>query len=457
MQFFGPLYSYRFFFFFKFEAFVCACVDMASSSTTDAAAAEAEIVNPHVPEYMAKRPWYLDEGSEKSILDHQKAQAKEKYDNRATFHNHLRTLVEAPERWAKYGLGSRARAHKDVDSLGEPGLKRRKIGSAAAQGNNPNLSFDAKRDRYNGYDPDEHMKTVNRYNKLAELRKEVKAEERRKRLVEKEKRKAEEQATPKGAGSDSDSSSDSSSDDSSSDESDDDDLRISDHQDKNMTAGRKHVGAKSSQVGLTIKNLRQRENTAKYLMNLNPNSAYYDPKSRSMRANPHPELDPSESEFIGDNTARVSGDAVRLAQTQVFAWSQGKHRGTAGGGTGLMGNPTELELAKKKFEERQSKAENMKKKTLLHKYGGEQHMNQPHRELLLGSTENYIEYSADGRILKGHAPAVPKSRYDEDVLIQNHTSAWGSYFDVKTKKWGYQCCWQTTKNAYCIGDALKKA
>ena len=114
-----------------------------------------------------------------------------------------------------------------------------------------------------------------------------------------------------------------------------------------MTAGRKHVGAKSSQVGLTIKNLRQRENTAKYLMNLNPNSAYYDPKSRSMRANPHPELSPSESEFVGDNTARISGDAVRLAQAQVFAWSQGKQSATSGGVTGLMGNPTELELAKK--------------------------------------------------------------------------------------------------------------
>ena len=81
--------------------------------------------------------------------------------------------------------------------------------------------------------------------------------------------------------------------------------------------GGKHVGAKSSQVGLTIKNLRQREDTAKYLLNLNPNSAYYDPKSRSMRANPNPGLDASDSVFVGDNVA-VSGDAVKMAQAQVL-------------------------------------------------------------------------------------------------------------------------------------------
>ncbi len=38
----------------------------------------------------------------------------------------------------------------------------------------------------------------------------------------------------------------------------------------------------SSSSGTTIRNLRIREDAAKYLSNLSPNSAYYDPKSRSM-------------------------------------------------------------------------------------------------------------------------------------------------------------------------------
>lgn len=45
-----------------------------------------------------------------------------------------------------------------------------------------------------------------------------------------------------------------------------------------------------SKQRITVRNLRIREDTAKYLRNLDPNSAYYDPKTRSMRDNPDPAL-----------------------------------------------------------------------------------------------------------------------------------------------------------------------
>lgn len=41
-----------------------------------------------------------------------------------------------------------------------------------------------------------------------------------------------------------------------------------------------------SRTRITVRNLRIREDTAKYLYNLNENSAHYDPKSRSMHGNP---------------------------------------------------------------------------------------------------------------------------------------------------------------------------
>jgi len=41
-----------------------------------------------------------------------------------------------------------------------------------------------------------------------------------------------------------------------------------------------------SRTRITVRNLRIREDTAKYLYNLDPHGAYYDPKSRSMRENP---------------------------------------------------------------------------------------------------------------------------------------------------------------------------
>lgn len=44
-----------------------------------------------------------------------------------------------------------------------------------------------------------------------------------------------------------------------------------------------------SKQRITVRNLRIREDTAKYLRNLDLNSAYYDPKTRSMRDNPHPQ------------------------------------------------------------------------------------------------------------------------------------------------------------------------
>jgi hypothetical protein len=46
-------------------------------------------------------------------------------------------------------------------------------------------------------------------------------------------------------------------------------------------------------------------------------------------------------------------------------------------------------------------------------------------------------------------------RYEEDVLINNHTSVWGSWWQEGV--WGYACCHQTLKNSYCTGKAGEKA
>ena len=42
---------------------------------------------------------------------------------------------------------------------------------------------------------------------------------------------------------------------------------------------------------VSVRNLRIREDTAKYLRNLDPESAFYDPKTRSMRENPYEKSD----------------------------------------------------------------------------------------------------------------------------------------------------------------------
>lgn len=54
-------------------------------------------------------------------------------------------------------------------------------------------------------------------------------------------------------------------------------------------------------------------------------------------------------------------------------------------------------------------------------YGGQEHLDAPPRELLLAQTEDYVEYSRHGAVLKGLEKAVARSKYEEDVLINNHT------------------------------------
>lgn len=80
----------------------------------------------------------------------------------------------------------------------------------------------------------------------------------------------------------------------------------------------------------SVRNLRIREDTAKYLLNLDVNSAYYDPKTRSMREDPQPNKAAHEKTFFGDNFVRTSGDyqawqALNLHSMQSFDKGQDVH------------------------------------------------------------------------------------------------------------------------------------
>ncbi|XP_020979695.1 pre-mRNA-splicing factor SLU7 [Arachis ipaensis] len=60
-------------------------------------------------------------------------------------------------------------------------------------------------------------------------------------------------------------------------------------------------------------------------------------------------------------------------------------------------------------------------------------------------------YDRAGRIIKGQEAALPRSKYEEDVYINNHTTVWGSWW--RDHQWGYKCCKQTIRNSYCTGAA----
>lgn len=80
------------------------------------------------------------------------------------------------------------------------------------------------------------------------------------------------------------------------------------------------MGNRDPRTKTMTKNLRIREDTAKYLLNLDVDSAHYDPKSRSMRENPNPFLPSDKQLFKGDNFVRMTGDTVGFLEQERLAW-----------------------------------------------------------------------------------------------------------------------------------------
>jgi pre-mRNA-processing factor SLU7 len=54
------------------------------------------------------------------------------------------------------------------------------------------------------------------------------------------------------------------------------------------------------------------------------------------------------------------------------------------------------------------------KVSILAKYGGEEYLERAPKELLQGQTEEYVEYSRAGQVVKGRERVKAKSKYPED-------------------------------------------
>merc|ERR1712228_1112726 len=126
---------------------------------------------------------------------------------------------------------------------------------------------------------------------------------------------------------------------------------------------------------------------------------------------------------------------------------------------GLQSNPTMTELAFKEFNSKKSSVQDKFKANLMKQYGGNEHALTPNADtlqVLYGQNESYREFGADGRVIKGQQELIATSKYAEDEHPGNHSSVWGSFFDLKSKKWGYACCHCLVYHAYCTGnDGIK--
>jgi len=168
-----------------------------------------------------------------------------------------------------------------------------------------------------------------------------------------------------------------------------------------------------------------------------------------MRDAPVKNVPAEEAKFAGENFFRYTGEAQDVQSLQLFAWNAAAR----GNDVHLHANPTAGELLHREFKEKKAELKDTTKVSILAKYGGEEFLQAAPRELRQGQTEDYVEYSRTGQVVKGRERVLNRSKYPEDVYINNHTSVWGSWYDKSSGNWGYACCHSTTHISYCAGRA----
>lgn len=401
-------------------------------------------INPHIPQFMASAPWYLNQ--DHPSLKHQKAWDPEKKDSGQWYERGAKTFQAA-----KYRKGAcencGAMTHKTRDCMERPRARGAKItGKNIAADeriqNVEGLTFAGKRDRWNGYDAKEYGRVQERYAKIEAL----KQEHAKERELAAKFRQEGGQEDAEGEGGQP----------STSGKQVvvhvEDEAKVGEGEVTGFAKVEKRIRSAGGGASGTVRNLRIREDTAKYLLNLDVNSAYYDPKSRSMRADPNPDMPAHKKTFAGDNANLRAGDYSEWQRTMLHS----KDGDAGGSGVNMMAAPSEAEKLYQEFKKKKEKLLEEKKSSVVDKYGSAAaEAGEDERKLLMGQTEAYVEYDRAGRLVKGEEEPSALSRYEENVLVNNHTSVWGSYWSQG--RWGFACCHGTVRNSFCTGEAGKVA
>lgn len=441
---------------------------------------EGRAINPHIPRYMSEAPWYAS--TEGPSLRHQRDWRERRDASAPDAPWYDRGAVAG--RATKFRKGACANcgsmSHSARDCLERP---RRRGAKLTGRDIAPDdvvqdvslVGYDAKRDRWNGFGADDWERTVaDSKERVAKLREERarqamleanEREEREKKEEEEERRQA------GGAGPAAHPSA----------------PAVSDRLDDSAAAEFGRVERRVRTVGGgasgTVRNLRIREDKAKYLLNLDPNSAYYDPKSRSMRENPFAPPEGAETgaagagaeatvlgaSFRGDAALARSGGALEAAALAAYAERAAAQSGSADA-VHPNAAPSAAERAFARAREAERREAEARARAAKEAYGdAAAGVADPLRGVR--AEADYAEYDASGRLLRADAAApaagagpgsaaaaaaaLPRSRYEEDVFPGNHSSVWGSFW--RDGRWGYACCHAMERGAYCAGEAGRTA
>ncbi|KAJ2895408.1 hypothetical protein MKZ38_006594 [Zalerion maritima] len=383
-----------------------------ASDNHGASGAASKEENIYIPAFISKRPFYAGNDDQADYLDHQRS----KKTRTEGIEPYALAKKSAPARtkWKKGACENcGAEGHKAVDCLQRQRKKGAKFTGQDIQADDvareSASGWDAKRDRWYNYDPREHKKTISRYEEMEELKK---------LALEQEKKRQEEEA----------------------DEDEDGDKYA-----EEVDMG-KHQPTSTKQ-------LRIREDTAKYLLNLDLDSAKYDPKTRTL-VDSGATADKAAELFAEEGFMRGTGDAAEFELAQKYAWEAQEKAGDST--QHLQANPTAGEFYRKKAKDDVEKQRAERERELREKYGISEDSTLPDdfKEMAVTESETFVEYDELGMV-KGAPKTMAKSKYAEDLLINNHKSVWGSWWS--DFKWGYACCHSFIKNSYCTGEDGIKA
>eukprot|EP00924_Labyrinthula_sp_SR-Ha-C_P002832 snap_masked-scaffold_13-processed-gene-8.44-mRNA-1 protein AED:0.21 eAED:0.21 QI:0/-1/0/1/-1/1/1/0/438 len=182
---------------------------------------------------------------------------------------------------------------------------------------------------------------------------------------------------------------------------------------------------------LEVHNLRIREDTAEYLKTL-------DTKIEDQKKEENLQFTLVRD---GMNKASSSG----LENSQVFAWDldsrkqqveqvQEQRRRQNEENAGLRINPREVQRLKKQHQESQQRAFNLGNRA----------------EKRIDASE-VIEREVWGELNK------MEFNQKREMRKSSHSSVFGSFYNKAEEKWGYACCYQTLRNAFCTGEEGRKA
>lgn len=330
-------------------------------------------INPHIPQWMAQAPWYVDSGH--TTLKHQRLDSSTPivgsagsrvlpninqkkvvsslHETESLFSQRYKKIINENNNKNKVSSKSicencGSSSHITKDCLERP-RKNKKVISRGfrkgfdestlftkRKGNKPydkpsgnskdsidelELAFEAKRDRWNGYVAETHIEEAKSSNSNALEKNKIKMDGK----------------------------------------------------------------TKEQETKQPVSNLRIREDTAKYLRNLDIDSAHYDPKTRSMREAPLKDVVGKMSkgqvgmDYIGDNFLRYTGETQKVLDMQAFAWeASGRHHEA---GVHMEANPTQSEKLYSEYQLHKKEISQKVKQSVLSKYGGEEHLTERPKEL----------------------------------------------------------------------------